>query len=128
MIDIEVKKIFNRGVECFNSKNYYTAHDCFEEIWTDYKINDRLFMQALIQLSVAYFHISNINKGGAIGLFKKSIKKLKLNKDKKNIIKNINTIIDSANKSYKLVSEIDDIKLFNWELAPILEIRDNQEI
>tara|TARA_Y100000590_G_C15225471_1_gene827936 strand:- start:185 stop:571 length:387 start_codon:yes stop_codon:yes gene_type:complete len=128
MIDIEVKKIFNRGVECFNSKNYYTAHDCFEEIWTDYKINDRLFMQALIQLSVAYFHISNINKGGAIGLFKKSIKKLELYKDKKNIIKNINTIIDSANKSYKLVSEIDDIKLFNWELAPILEIRDNQEI
>ena len=73
MIDIEVKKIFNRGVECFNSKNYYTAHDCFEEIWTDYKINDRLFIQALIQLSVAYFHISNINKGGAIGLFKKTI-------------------------------------------------------
>ena len=128
MIDIEVKKIFNRGVECFNSKNYYTAHDCFEEIWTDYKINDRLFIQALIQLSVAYFHISNINKGGAIGLFKKTIKKLELYKDKKNIIKNINTIIDSANKSYKLVSEIDDIKLFNWELAPILEIRDNQEI
>ena len=128
MINPEIKKLFNRGVEYFNNKNYYAAHDCFEEIWTDYKINDRLFIQALIQLSVAYFHISNINKGGAVGLFKKSIKKLELYKDKKLIIQNINIIIDAANKSYKLVSEIDDIKSFNWGLAPMLEIRDGQEI
>ena len=87
-----------------------------------------MFIQALIQLSVAYFHISNINKGGAVGLFKKSIKKLELYKDKKLIIQNINIIIDAANKSYKLVSEIDDIKSFNWGLAPMLEIRDGQEI
>ena len=128
MINTEIKSLFDRGVEYFNNKNYYGAHDCFEEIWTNYKINDRLFVQGLIQLSVAYFHISNINKRGAMGLFKKSIKKLELYKDKEIIIQNINAIIDAANKSYELVNKIDDIKLFNWGLAPILETRDVQEI
>ena len=61
-----VENIFKRGVKHFNNHEYYAAHECFEEIWTDHKIKDRVFVQSLIQLSVAYFHITNLNKNGAI--------------------------------------------------------------
>ena len=71
-----IKNIFKKGVKSFNHRNFYRAHEYFEEIWVEHKVDDRLFIQSLIQLSVAYFHISNVNKNGAVGLFKKSIQKL----------------------------------------------------
>ena len=115
-------KIFYRGVDSFNNKDYYDAHEYFEEIWTEHKLEDRVFIQALIQLSVAYFHITNSNKNGAMGLFKKSIKKLDLYIDTIQIISNINDIIKAAHDSYKYIQQIDDTNLFNWNLAPSLEV------
>ena len=115
-------KIFYRGVDSFNNKDYYDAHEYFEEIWTEHKLEDRVFIQALIQLSVAYFHITNSNKNGAMGLFKKSIKKLDLYIDTIQIISNINDIIKAAHDSYEYIQQIDDTNLFNWNLAPSLEV------
>ena len=122
----EAKKLFYRGVYYFNIKDYYEAHEYFEEIWTDYKLEDRLFIQALIQLSVAYFHISNSNKNGALGLFKKSLNKLNKYLDTSQLVININDVIKSAEISYKSVIEIDDINSFDLSLAPTLEIKNEE--
>ena len=117
-------KIFIRGVNEFNMKNYYDAHEYFEDIWINQTLDDRLFVQALIQLSVAYFHISNDNRNGAIGLFKKSIKKLDNYMDSTELILNINDVIESAHRSYEYVQTIDDMSKFDWELAPKLGLND----
>ena len=69
-------KFFYKGIDSFNRREFYDAHEYFEEIWTNYQLDDRIFIQGLIQLSVAYFHITNSNKNGAMGLFKKSLSKL----------------------------------------------------
>ena len=122
----EVKKLFYKGVHYFNIKDYYEAHEYFEEMWTDYQLEDKLFIQSLIQLSVAYFHISNSNRNGALGLFKKSLDKLNKYLDTSQAITNINDVIKSAEISYKNVIEIDDIDSFDWSLAPILEIEDEK--
>ena len=122
----KAKKLFYRGVYYFNIKDYYEAHEYFEEMWTDYKLEDRLFIQALIQLSVAYFHISNSNKNGALGLFKKSLNKLNKYLDTSQLVININDVIKSAKISYKSVIEIDDINSFDWGLAPTLEIKNEE--
>jgi len=122
----KAKKLFYRGVHYFNTKDYYEAHEYFEEMWIDYKLEDRLFIQALIQLSVAYFHISNSNKNGALGLFKKSLNKLNKYLDTSQLIININDVIKSAEISYKSVIEIDDINSFDWSLAPRLEIKNEK--
>ena len=105
----EVKKLFYNGVDSFNAKEYYDAHEYFEEIWTEHQLEDRLFIQALIQLSVAYFHISNFNKNGAIGLFNKALSKLNKYIDHDELILNINSVIESAKISYQIVIEINDI-------------------
>ena len=121
-----VKKLFYKGVYYFNIKDYYEAHEYFEEMWTDYQLEDKLFIQSLIQLSVAYFHISNSNRNGALGLFKKSLDKLNKYLDTSQAITNINDVIKSADISYKNVIEIDDIDSFDWSLAPTLEIEDEK--
>ena len=119
----ELKRLFIRGVESFNQKKYYDAHEYFEEMWIGYKLDDRLFIQALLQLSVAYFHISNSNKNGALGLFKKSINKLDAYLDTYQDISNINSVIESAHESYQNLLENKDIHEFDWSLAPALESR-----
>ena len=92
-MDKVARELFLMGVEKFNSKEFYDAHEYLEEIWQEHHVPDRLFIQSLIQLAVAYFHISNINKNGAKGLFNKSIKKLRLYRNDTSIIKNINEMI-----------------------------------
>ena len=121
----EFKNIFIKGIECFNQKKYYAAHEYFEEMWTGYKLDDKLFIQALLQLSVAYFHISNSNRNGALGLFKKSISKLDRYLDTYQDIVNINSVIKSAHESYNSVIENKDIDEFDWSLTPELEARKN---
>ena len=73
-MDIVIKEKLSSGILKFNNKEYYDSHEYFEDLWINYTLEDRFFIQALIQLAVAYFHISNQNKNGAIGLFKKCIK------------------------------------------------------
>ena len=117
----ELKILFINGIESFNQKKYYDAHEYFEEMWIDYNLEDKLFIQALLQLSVAYFHISNSNKNGAIGLFKKSISKLDTYLDTCQDISNINSVIKSAHESYQSIIENENIHEFDWSLAPVLE-------
>ena len=121
----EVKQLFYKGIDSFNTKDYYQAHEYFEEMWTEHKLEDKLFIQALLQLSVAYFHISNSNRNGALGLFKKSISKLDRYLDTYQDIVNINSVIKSAHESYDSVIENKDIDEFDWSLTPELEARKN---
>ena len=72
----KMKLLFENGIKTFEEHDFYEAHELWEELWSDYNISDSGFIQGLIQLAVAYFHISNLNKNGAIGLFTKCIPKL----------------------------------------------------
>ena len=54
-------KLFYNGLNAFNDKDYYDAHEYWEDLWSDYILKDAKFVQGLIQLSVGYFHISNYN-------------------------------------------------------------------
>ena len=122
----EISKLFLKGVEKFNNMEFYDAHDYFEEIWSDYKINNRLYLQGMIQLSVAYFHISNDNKNGGCSLLKKSISKLEqfnffiLDDSVSNriAIQNTDEIKSAAKKSYSQILSIYYTIYFYWSLSP----------
>tara|TARA_B100001123_G_C15242691_1_gene999716 strand:- start:594 stop:983 length:390 start_codon:yes stop_codon:yes gene_type:complete len=120
----EIFNLFVQGVKAFNSRKYYSAHEYFEDIWTNHHLDDRLFVQALIQLSVAYFHITNFNKNGAIGLFNKSISKLDSYKNRTEIVTNINDVIELAHQSLAHIKSIESMDKFKWELAPNLDLNE----
>ena len=115
------EKLFLDGIKAFESHEFYDAHEYWEDLWSDYKLKDPKFVQALIQLSVGYFHISNLNINGARGLLNKCVPKFELYRP---VYKNldINFILGAISKSLDNLEEIDDIKNFNWELVPLLDV------
>lgn len=112
--------LFISGVNSFNKKRFHEAHEFWEDLWTEYRLDDDKFVQGLIQYSVGCFHITNINKRGAINLLNKSLEKFKLFKgvqrriDVLSIVANVNEVLSHLNK-------IDKIEDFNWKI--VKEIR-----
>ena len=68
--------LFIKGIEAFNNREFYDAHEYWEELWLDYKLNDAQFIQGLIQLAVSYFHFFNQNLNGARSMLKKCLIKI----------------------------------------------------
>ena len=115
----EVKeKLFNKGVALFNKKEFYEAHEYWEELWLEHYLEDKKFVQALIQLTVAYYHLSTKNIKGAVSLLNKSLSKMELYAPENRGI-NVNKLIKTINLSLKM---IEDAEKFNWDIIPKIEI------
>ena len=56
---------FVEGIECFNHRDFFEAHDVWEEIWREEQGPSRRFLQGLIQLAVCLHHFGNGNMRGA---------------------------------------------------------------
>ena len=67
--------LFQEGLSHYRSKDYFEAHESWEDLWSDYYLEDRKFVQGLIQLAVSFVHLENGNMNGARSLLKKSTKK-----------------------------------------------------
>ena len=115
-------KLFTDGINLFNDKKFYEAHESWEELWTEFNLDDALLIQGLIQLSVAYFHITNINLKGSKNLFNKSLPKLEKFKIKNNRNINIQEIIDTAEIALQKVISIKNINDFDWNMVPKIKI------
>jgi len=108
--------LYNKGLEAFRKHEFYDAHEYWEDLWSDYRLNDAKFIQGLIQLSVGYFHISNLNINGARGLLNKCKPKLQsFSPEYKGL--NINLIIGSINTTLKYLDK-NGVEKFNWDLVP----------
>ena len=114
----EIKKeLFSKGIKAFNNRNYYDAHEYWEDLWTDYRLKDAKLIQGLIQLSVGYFHITNLNINGAKSMFGKCLLKLDLYKQNSRGI-DVVFLINAVNNTIDNLNEIENIKDFNWSNAP----------
>ena len=111
------EQLFLKGIKAFNNRSYYDAHEYWEDLWVDYQLKDAKFIQGLIQLSVGYFHITNLNINGAKSMFGKCLKKLDLYKENSRGI-DVVFLIGAVNKTIDNLNVIEDIKDFNWGNAP----------
>ena len=68
-------ELFQKGIDAFNNRKFYEAHEYWEELWLDYKLTDAKFIQGLIQLAVSYFHLFNNNLKGARSMIRKCLGK-----------------------------------------------------
>ena len=115
------EKLFIKGIKFFNESDYYEAHEYWEELWSDFILKDKKFIQGLIQLSVAYFHITNSNKRGALSLFNKCKQKFEIYTPSCRGL-DVLYILNSVNISIKELNKINDLSDFDWSVRPILEI------
>ena len=115
------RELFNKGLEAYNKRQFYDAHEHWEDLWSDYVLPDAKFVQALIQLSVGYFHITNNNRNGANGLLKKCVPKFKMYLPIKRGI-DVGAILDQVSASLENLKSIDNITDFNWDLVKKIKI------
>lgn len=57
------------GIDLFNRREFFDAHEIWEDLWHDTAGPDRRFYQGLIQAAVAVYHAGNGNGRGARRLF-----------------------------------------------------------
>lgn len=68
--------LLRQGIEEFNTQFFFEAHDTWEELWRETTGPDRLFLQGLIQTTVAEYHFGNDNLRGALSQYEKALAKL----------------------------------------------------
>ena len=67
---------FRKGVEEFNTGYFFECHDTLEEIWQGMRGPARDFLQGLIQISVAFYHLRNGNLRGGESQLEKGLFRL----------------------------------------------------
>lgn len=67
---------FARGVELFNARRFFDAHEVWEEIWLPATGNEKRFLQGLIQIAAAFHHHSRENLLGTESLLRAGVTKL----------------------------------------------------
>jgi predicted metal-dependent hydrolase len=61
-----------QGIEYFNDREFFSAHEAWEELWIEVQDNSRRFYQGLIQVAVCLHHFGTGNTRGARKLFHSS--------------------------------------------------------
>ena len=69
-------ELYARGIELFNSSEFYDAHEVLEDVWRAEKGPHKLFLQGLIQVAVALHHHSTGNIVGCRSLLKRAQRNL----------------------------------------------------
>src|SRR5258708_4364084 len=58
------------GILFFNDRDFFEAHEVWEDVWTESSGPERRFYQGLIQAAVALHHFRNGNVRGAVKLYR----------------------------------------------------------
>ncbi len=68
---------FKVALDLFNSADWYSAHDAFEELWHETNGPERRTLQGILQIAVAQLHLNNGNRVGATILYGESLGRLR---------------------------------------------------
>lgn len=66
---------FLEGVRQFNEGFFFECHDTLEDLWNGIRGPSRDFFQGLIQVSVAFYHLTGGNAPGAESMFRRALKR-----------------------------------------------------
>ena len=67
---------YHRGIRHFNAREFYDAHEVWEDVWRESHGLEKRFLQGLIQAAVAFHHHSTGNVAGARSLMERAHKNL----------------------------------------------------
>ena len=64
---------YQRGIRLFNLREFYDAHEVWEDVWRESQGMEKRFLQGLIQAAVALHHHSTGNLVGACSLMERGV-------------------------------------------------------
>jgi uncharacterized protein len=72
----EKDRLFQKGLDAFNSSHFYDAHEIWEAVWLETPNPEKIFLQGLIQMAAAFHHYSKANRRGCRNLLQAGLTKL----------------------------------------------------
>jgi len=72
----DFKHYFLEGIEHFNARRFWEAHEAWETLWLEAESDLEQFLQGLIQVAAAYHHIQRGTYRGAPRLFAAGLRRL----------------------------------------------------
>ncbi len=69
-------KRFKKALDLFNTADWYSAHDAFEDLWHETNGPERNTLQGILQIAVAQVHLEKGNRNGAMILFGEGLGRL----------------------------------------------------
>jgi predicted metal-dependent hydrolase len=67
---------YREGIELFNRREFFECHEVLEDVWNQLKGEERVFVQAMIQVAVGFVHWTRGNPIGAQSLWRRALLKL----------------------------------------------------
>lgn len=64
------------GLRCYRRGEFFAAHECWEILWRKCQGEEKMFLQALIQMAGAFYHWQRGNRRGAVALLGASLRRL----------------------------------------------------
>jgi predicted metal-dependent hydrolase len=64
------------GLRCYRNEEFFLAHEHWEGIWMQCEAEEKTFLQALIQITVAFHHRQRGNLAGTVSLLGRALRKL----------------------------------------------------
>ena len=109
--------LFKKGLKHYRAKQFYEAHEAWEDLWSDYNLEDKKFIQGLIQLSVSFVHLGNNNLKGARSLLKKCNEKFENYSGFHRGI-DIDLLLKDIKKVDQNYLKTEQTKTFDWNCIP----------
>jgi uncharacterized protein len=72
----EKDRLYQEGLEAFNSGQFFEAHELWEDVWRETPEPNKRFLQGLIQVAAAFHHYSRQNALGTRKLLQAGLLKL----------------------------------------------------
>jgi predicted metal-dependent hydrolase len=72
----ETHEKFHQGLEQFNHRRFFDAHETWEEIWLAAPEPEKTFLQGIIQVAAAFHHYTRGNPAGTRSLLQAGLRKL----------------------------------------------------
>jgi uncharacterized protein len=72
----DLPQAFWQGVQEFQHGEFYACHDTLEALWIEAQEPDKTFLQGILQIAVACYHLGNQNWRGAVILLGEGSRRL----------------------------------------------------
>ena len=63
------------GLACYRNREFFEAHEHWEDVWRELDDPEKSFLQGLIQVTVAMHHHSRANLAGAVSLLHRALRR-----------------------------------------------------
>lgn len=119
----ELLGVLQRAAVLWEARLFFEFHEILEDVWMKWRGPERRFLQGLIQLGVAFYHIQRNNYRGAMSMFRNGFAKVMPHSPRycgvelKKFLKRIEkcrSLVEGLGPGYT--------HRFDWSLVPALEV------